>query len=69
LVEKALSQPEAAAADLEVAVKTRPDWLEAHVQLAALYFQLHRTADGARERALVDKLTDESQKAGPAPVR
>jgi tetratricopeptide (TPR) repeat protein len=69
LVEKALSQPEAAAADLEVAVKTRPDWLEAHVQLAALYFQLHRTADGARERALVDKLTEESQKAGPAPVR
>lgn len=69
LVEKALSQPEAAAADLEVAVKTRPDWLEAHVQLAALYFQLHRAADGAREREIVDRLTAESQKAGPAPVR
>jgi tetratricopeptide (TPR) repeat protein len=69
LVEKALSQPEAAAADLEVAVKTKPDWLEAHVQLAALYFQLHRTADGAREREIVDRLSEEAQKAGPSPVR
>lgn len=69
LVEKALSQPAAAAADLEIVVKTRPDWLEAHVQLAALYFQLHRTADGARERQIVDKLTAEAQKEGPAPVR
>ena len=69
LVEKALSQPEAAAADLEVAVKTRPDWLEAHVQLAALYFQLHRAADGAKEREIVDRLSADSQKAGPSPVR
>jgi tetratricopeptide (TPR) repeat protein len=69
LVEKALSQPEAAAADLEVAVKTRPDWLEAHVQLAALYFQLHRAADGAKEREIVDRLSADSQQAGPSPVR
>jgi Flp pilus assembly protein TadD len=69
LVEKALAQPEAAVADLEEAVKIRPDWLEAHVQLAALYFQVHRTADGARERQIVDRLSAEAQKAGPSPVR
>ena len=69
LVEKALSQPEAAVADLEEAVKLKPDWLEAHVQLAALYFQLHRTEDGARERQIVDRLSEEALKAGPAAVR
>ena len=68
-MEKALAQPEAAVADLEEAVKIRPDWLEAHVQLAALYFQVHRTADGARERQIVDRLSAEAQKAGPSPVR
>jgi tetratricopeptide (TPR) repeat protein len=65
LVEKAQAQLDAAAGDLEQAVKIRPDWLEAHVQLAALYFQLHRAADGARERQIVDRLSDEQQKAGP----
>jgi Tfp pilus assembly protein PilF len=69
LVEKALSQPEAAVADLEEAVKIKPDWLEAHVQLAALYFQIRRPADGARERQIVDRLSEEAQKAGPASVR
>ena len=68
-MEKALSQPEAAVADLEEAVKLKPDWLEAHVQLAALYFQLHRTEDGARERQIVDRLSEEALKAGPAAVR
>jgi Flp pilus assembly protein TadD len=69
LVEKASSHPEAAAAELEEAVKIRPDWLEAHVQLAALYFQLKRTADGARERQIVDRLSEEELKAGPSSVR
>ena len=65
LVEKAQSNPQVAITDLEKAVKLRPDWMEAHVQLAALYFQLHRTADGARERQLVDRLAENQQKAGP----
>ena len=65
LVDKAQTQPDSAVVELEEAVKIRPDWLEAHVQLAALYFQLHRTTDGARERQLVDKLSEEAQKAGP----
>ena len=71
LVEKSQAQPDlaAAAADLEQAVKVRPDWLEAHVELAALYFQLHRTADGARERQIVDKLSDEQRTEGPGSFR
>ncbi len=69
LLEKAASKPEAAVIELEQAVKIRPDWLEAHVQLAALYFELKRTADGARERQIVDKLSEEELKAGPSPVR
>ncbi len=69
LVEKSQAQPDLAAADLEQAVKARPDWLEAHVELAALYFQLHRTADGARERQIVDKLSDEQRNAGPGSFR
>ncbi len=66
LVDKAQTQPAAALAGMEESVKIRPDWLEAHVQLAALYFQLHRTAEGVREREIVDRLSEEARKAGPA---
>ena len=66
LVDKAQTQPAAALAGMEEAVRIRPDWLEAHVQLAALYFQMHRTADGIRERQIVDRLSEEAQKTGPA---
>ncbi len=66
LVEKGAGQIEAAAADLETVVKLNPTYLEAHVELAALYFRLKRFEDGARERQVVDRLTAEQQKAGPA---
>jgi tetratricopeptide (TPR) repeat protein len=65
LVKKAAGELEAAAADLEAVVKARPDWLQAHVELAAVYFRLHRTEDGARERKIVDRLSEEERKAGP----
>jgi Flp pilus assembly protein TadD len=65
LVQKAQSQLADAVVNLEKAVKIRPDWMEAHVQLAALYFQLHRPADGARERQIVDSISAQQQKAGP----
>jgi len=65
LVDKAVGQTAAAVVHLEKAVALRPDWLKAHVQLAALYIQLHRAADGARERQLVDKLTEEQRTSGP----
>jgi tetratricopeptide (TPR) repeat protein len=47
--------------ELEALVKASPDFLEAHVSLATLYYRLKRKADGDRERAIVAKLTAEKQ--------
>jgi tetratricopeptide (TPR) repeat protein len=56
---------EEAAAELEGVVKDNPDWLEPHVELTSLYYKLHRPADGAKERAIVERLTAEQQAKGP----
>lgn len=56
---------ETAARELEGVVKDNPDWLEPHVELASLYYKLHRPSDGARERAIVDQLTAAQQAKGP----
>lgn len=58
-------QYQAAAEQLEQLVADDPNWLDPHVELAALYYRLHRPADGARERQIVDKLTAQQQKQGP----
>ena len=58
-------QYEAAAQQLESLVKDDPNWLDPHVELASLYYRLHRPQDGARERAVVDRLTAEQQARGP----
>ncbi len=58
-------QYEAAATDLETIVKEDPDWLEPHVELATVYYRLHRAADGAKERATVARLTAQQQNKGP----
>ncbi|MGC1158593.1 MAG: tetratricopeptide repeat protein [Acidobacteriaceae bacterium] len=50
---------------LEKLVVDDPQWLEPHVELATLYYRLHRPADGARERQIVDKLTAQQQQQGP----
>jgi tetratricopeptide (TPR) repeat protein len=54
-----------AAAQLEEVEKADPKWLEPHVELATLYYKLHRPKDGARERAIVEQITAEQQKQGP----
>jgi len=54
-----------AAKDLEEIVKEDPGWLEPHVELATVYYRLHRPADGAKEREIVAKLTAEQQSKGP----
>ena len=41
---------------LEALEKDLPDWLDPHVELASLYYKLHRPADGARERQIVAEL-------------
>jgi tetratricopeptide (TPR) repeat protein len=56
-VERAEGHLNAAVKDLELAERENPDWLAPHVELAALYYRVHRPADGARERKIVDQLT------------
>jgi tetratricopeptide (TPR) repeat protein len=55
----------AAAEQLEGVVKADPNWLEPHVELATLYYKLHRPKDGAKEREIVERITAEQQKQGP----
>lgn len=46
---------------LEALVKEAPAFTAAHVTLATVYYRLKRKADGDRERAIVRKLTAETQ--------
>jgi tetratricopeptide (TPR) repeat protein len=58
-----------AGATLEQVVKQSPQFLEAHVSLAQVYYRLKRKADGDRERSLVQKLKaeqDANQSRGEA---
>jgi tetratricopeptide (TPR) repeat protein len=57
--------PDEALAILEGLEKSDPDWLDPHVDLAALYYKLHRPEDGQRERDTVRKLQDLQQSRGP----
>ncbi len=65
MLKSTTGENEVAAQELEKLVKENPDWLDPHVQLATLYYKLHRPEDGARERQIVDRLTAEQQKRGP----
>jgi Flp pilus assembly protein TadD len=65
LIEKASQNFEAALADLERIVRSDPNWLQPHIELAALYYKLHRQADGLKERQIVDRLTAEERDKGP----
>ena len=58
-------QIEMAATELEQLEASDPQWLEPHVELATLYYRLHRPQDGARERQIVEKLRAEKQEEGP----
>jgi tetratricopeptide (TPR) repeat protein len=52
--------------ELLAIVKEAPQFTEAHVTLATVYYRLKRKEDGDRERALVRKLTAEAQARQPA---
>jgi len=56
--------PEAAAA-LEALERADPKWLDPHVELAAIYYKLHRPEDGKRERDIVEQLRTLQEKDGP----
>lgn len=59
-------QYEEALQELQSVVKEDPNWLDPHVELASLYYKLHRPEEGAKERAIVERLTAEQQARGPA---
>jgi tetratricopeptide (TPR) repeat protein len=54
-----------AAAALEELEKADPNWLDPHVELAPIYYKLHRPNDGQREREIVQQIEASQQKAGP----
>jgi Flp pilus assembly protein TadD len=56
---------EQACTQLEQLTKETPDFVEAHVSLATVYYRLKRKAEGDRERATVLKLNAEKQAAEP----
>jgi len=64
-VELAKGQLELAQRDLEAMVKEAPQFTEAHVSLSIAYLRLKRTADGNREKSIVEKLTAEAQAKQP----
>jgi len=54
-----------AATTLEELEKMNPNWLDPHIELAAIYYKLHRSEDGQRERDIVQQIEAKQQKAGP----
>jgi tetratricopeptide (TPR) repeat protein len=54
-----------AASVLEDLEKADPNWIDPHIELAALYYKLHRPEDGQRERDIVQQLEAKEQKQGP----
>ena len=61
----ALGKPGVAQPLLEGVVKDYPDFVEAHVLLASVYYRLNRKEDGNRERAIIQKLNAEQQAKQP----
>jgi len=61
LVERAQGHMEAAVKDLEKVAGKEPQWMDPHVELAALYYRLNRPQDGAREKQIVDRLANEQR--------
>jgi len=55
-IEMAEGKLEQARATFEGVIKQAPQFVEAHISLAATYYRLKRKEDGDRERALVQKL-------------
>ena len=46
---------------LEGLIRESPDFIEAHVSLAAVFYRLKMKAEGDRERVIVQKLNDAVQ--------
>ncbi len=68
-IELAQGHLDDAARDLESLVKDSPNFIEAHVSLATVYFRQKRKADGERERAIFAKLNAERQAKNEVAVK
>jgi tetratricopeptide (TPR) repeat protein len=58
-VDLATGNLEQARKAMEALIVESPDFAEAHATLATVYYRLHRSADGDRERAISQKLMDQ----------
>ena len=56
-----MGELEQARGALEALLKDSPNFMDAHVSLARLYYRFHMKQEGDRERAIVDKLNAEVQ--------
>jgi tetratricopeptide (TPR) repeat protein len=56
---------EEAARQLEAVTKRDPAWLDPHIELATVYYRLHRPEDGAKQRAIITQLNAQQQSKGP----
>jgi tetratricopeptide (TPR) repeat protein len=61
----AMGKPDEARPLLEGVVKDYPDFIEARVLLASVYYRLNRKEDGDREQAVVQRLNAEQQAKRP----
>jgi tetratricopeptide (TPR) repeat protein len=67
--QNAQGQTEAALKNFEAVSRAIPEWLLPHVELAALYLKLKRPEDSAREKGIVDRISEqERQKKTKSPV-
>ena len=60
-----LGKPDVAQPLLEGVVREYPDFVEARVLLASVYYRLNRKEDGQRQRAIIEKLNAEQQNKQP----
>jgi tetratricopeptide (TPR) repeat protein len=67
LVESAGGNLKDALEELKTVVRQAPDWLQPHVELAALFYRLHYPVEGAKERAIVDRIMAAQQRTHEAP--
>jgi tetratricopeptide (TPR) repeat protein len=65
-IERSRGDLASAVRDIENVAAANPDWLQPHVELAELYARVNRPEDGARERALADRLTARQAAGGGA---
>jgi tetratricopeptide (TPR) repeat protein len=65
-IEMAKGQLDLACRELESLVREAPQFTEAHVSLATVYFRQRRKPEGERERAIVARLNAERQANEPA---